>query len=220
LRLVCRAVLFDLDGVLIDTTPIITEAWTTWADDKGLDARKVLEVAHGRRSVEVIAAVAPDLVAETEARDLEELEEKRAQKIVSIEGAADLLSGLPPESWAVVTSAGRPLALHRMSLAGLPEPKTLVSADEVNEGKPHPEGYLAAADRLGVAPEDCVVIEDAPAGIDAAHAAGMKVIAVLTTFEADDLSDADAVVETLLDVKVGSVKRDDGGTRIELVIAR
>jgi mannitol-1-/sugar-/sorbitol-6-phosphatase len=220
LRLVCRAVLFDLDGVLIDTTPIITEAWTTWADDKGLDARKVLEVAHGRRSVEVIATVAPELVAETEARDLEELEEKRAQKIVSIEGAADLLSGLPPESWAVVTSAGRPLALHRMSLAALPEPKTLVSADEVTEGKPHPEGYLAAADQLGVAPEDCVVIEDAPAGIDAAHAAGMKVIAVLTTFEADDLSDADAVVETLSHVKVGSVERDDGGTRIELVIAR
>jgi sugar-phosphatase len=128
---------------------------------------------------------------------------------------------LPPDTWAVVTSAGRPLALHRMSLAGLPEPKRLVSADEVTEGKPHPEGYLAAADKLGVAPEDSVVIEDAPAGIAAARAAGMKVVAVTTTFDAHELSDADAVVETLREVRVGGVERDDdGGTRIELVIGR
>jgi sugar-phosphatase len=221
LRLKCRAVLFDLDGVLIDTTPIIAEAWTTWAEDKGLEVGKVLEVAHGRRSAEVIAAVAPDLAAEIEAQDLEEREAQRAHKIVAIGGAVDLLSSLPPESWAVVTSAGRPLALHRMSLAELPPPKTLVSADEVTEGKPHPEGYLAAADKLGVAPEDSVVIEDAPAGIAAARAAGMKIVAVTTTFDAHELSDADAVVETLREVRVGGVERDDdGGTRIELVIGR
>ena len=220
MRLQCRAVLFDLDGVLIDTTAIITEAWKAWAGERGLDAAEVLKEAHGRRSVEVIAAVAPDVIAEDEAKALEEREAQEAHKIIAIEGAADLVAALPEDAWAVVTSAGRPLALHRLQLAGLPEPKTLVSANDVTEGKPHPEGYLAAAAKIGVSPKDCIVIEDAPAGIEAAHAGGMKVIAVATTIEWEQLRIADAVVASLNDVRVDSVDRDDGVARIELEIGR
>jgi mannitol-1-/sugar-/sorbitol-6-phosphatase len=221
LLLTCRAVLFDLDGVLIDTTQIINEVWTKWAEDNGLEPRKVLETAHGRRTLEVIAAVAPHLTAETEAQLLEDRETQRSHTIASIEGAADLIAALPPGSWAVVTSAGRALALHRMSIAGLPTPETLVSAEDVDEGKPHPEGYLAAASKLGVRPEDCVVIEDAPAGIQAARAAGMRVVALPTTFAPDVLADADAVVSSLAELKVDAVEQDgDGRARIELVIGR
>lgn len=199
----CSAILFDLDGVLIDSTRSVDRQWRAWAREQGIDEQKVMSIAHGVRTIDVIRAVAPHLDAEAEVRRLESREAEDHVDVAVMPGAAELIGTIPAGRWCVVTSGTRPLASARLRFGGLPVPKILVTADDVANGKPHPEPYLKAAGLLGVKPEECLVIEDAPAGIRAAHAGGMKVIGLSSTYEASKLSEADAVVEKLKRIQIG-----------------
>jgi len=197
----CAAVLFDLDGVLVDSTRSVERQWRLWAEEHNIDPEKILEIAHGRRTVEVIQLLAPHLQLETEVRRVEEREPDDTGGVAVMPGAAGLLKAIPEGLWAVVTSGTTHLATSRLRHANLPVPKVLVSADEVKEGKPHPEPYLMGARLLGRQAADCLVIEDAPAGIEAAHAAGMKAIGLTSTFSASELH-ADSVIEDLRHLRV------------------
>ena len=183
-----KAILFDLDGVLVDSTPAVERVWRNWAAEHQRDPDYVVEMAHGRRSVETIRVVAPELKAEEENLKVEQME------------IEELLRSLPPDRFTIVTSATRPLAAARLGYAGLPVPQRYISADDVINGKPDPEPYLKGAALLGFTPKDCIVIEDAPAGVQSAKAAGMRVIALITTYSAADLSAADAILGSCLDI--------------------
>jgi sugar-phosphatase len=181
------AILFDMDGTLVDSMAHDERLWTRWAERHGLNPQSILTVSHGRRTIETIGDVAPHLATEEEfawfgAQELEDLEGIRA-----VDGAAALLHALPPQSWALVTSAPRRLAEVRMECAGLPLPSVVVSADDVRNGKPHPEGVLRAASLLDAPPAECLVIEDTPAGIQAARAAGMHALGITTTYTCEQL---------------------------------
>jgi sugar-phosphatase len=180
-QLECEAILFDLDGVLINSTSCITRHWEEWARRHGLEMTAVMQVAHGLRTVETTRLVAPFLDAEKEAERSTAAEIADTDGVVAIEGALEMLTALPEGVWAIVTSESHELAKARLRRAGLPIPDTLVSGDDVRHGKPAPEPYLVGASRLGRAAERCVVIEDSPAGIEAACATGMQVVGITTT---------------------------------------
>lgn len=201
-ELKCNALLFDLDGVLVDSSACVARHWQRWAQRHGLDIDKIMQVAHGRRTVETVRLVAPHLSADKEATELAKNEAVDTDGIVGIDGAARLLRSLPFNRWAVVTSGSRDTATTRLNHTHLPVPPILITASDVTQGKPDPEPYLLAAVRLGVSPAECVVVEDAPAGIQSAHAAGMPVIAVVTTHSIDDLANAEVVVKQLADIQV------------------
>lgn len=198
----CSALLFDLDGVLLDSTAAVERAWLRWAREQGLDPASVIAAAHGRRTVDTIAAVAPALDPVAAALRLEEREADEADGITVYDGVAALLSGLPDDRWAIVTSGSRLLATARMRAAGLPVPEVFVTADDVTAGKPDPSCYRAGAARLGLQASQCVVVEDSPAGVAAGRAAGMRVVAVATTHGKPELVAATVVVEALRDLTV------------------
>jgi sugar-phosphatase len=198
----CAAVLFDLDGVLVDSTHSVERQWRLWASEIGVDPEQVLEIAHGRRTLEVVRLLRPDLDAEGEVIRLEAREAEDTEGVVVMPGAAQLLASIPTERWAIVTSGTRHLATSRLRLAQLPIPRVLVCGDEVVNGKPHPEPYLKGAQLLGVDPRECLVIEDAPAGIASGHAGGMRVIALASTYAPQELEKADAVIRDLSQVEV------------------
>ncbi|GAB2658328.1 HAD family hydrolase [Saccharopolyspora gloriosae] len=177
--LTSRALLFDMDGTLVDSTAVIERTWRCFADRHGLDVADILADSHGRRGEETIARHLPDgadlaaeiaLVDEQEMRDLD--------GVVAVAGAAELLGELPAGRWALVTSANAALAQRRMSAVGLPMPDVVVTADDVSLGKPDPEGYRKAAAAIGVLPEQTVIFEDAEAGVAAALAAGGRTVVV------------------------------------------
>jgi sugar-phosphatase len=192
-----RAVLSDLDGVLVDSGAAIERTWRRFAARHGLDAEHVLAESHGRRTVDLIRLVAPRLDAETEAARIEREEIEEAGGVQPLPGARELVESVPPDRFAIVTSGTRPLALARLRAAGIPVPDVLVTAEEVEIGKPDPDGYLRAAALLGVDPAHSLVLEDAPAGVEAGLAAGMTVIAVLTTNEETALRQAHSRVRDL-----------------------
>jgi len=200
----CCAILFDLDGVLCDSTRQVDREWRDWAARKGVDGNAVMAIAHGVRTVEVIRRVAPQLDATAEAAAIENHEAHDQRGVVVMPGAADLLKTIPQGRWAVVTSGSRLLARNRLRHCGLPVPKVLVTSDDVVNGKPHPEPYLMGAERLGFRPVECLVIEDAPAGIESAKAGGMKVIGLASTYGAEKLAEADVVVEKLQRIQISS----------------
>lgn len=201
----CAAVLFDLDGVLVDSTASVGRVWKVWAEQQGLDPESVIRTAHGRRTIETIRICAPHIDAESAVKILEQLEIEDTLELAIIPGASQLLASLPPDRWAVVTSGTRPLAVSRLKAAGLPIPSVLVSADDVSNGKPDPEPYWKGAEKLGIAADRCIVFEDTPPGIDAGRAAGMPVIALTTTYGREKLTAAQAVVNTLAEVSVHAV---------------
>jgi sugar-phosphatase len=177
--LTCRAVLFDMDGTLVDSTAVVEEVWGEFAVRYGLDIAEILRTSHGIQAADTVRRFAPagaDVVALT--AELGAMERVRTAGIVALPGAAELLRSLPADAVALVTSADRILADIRMGAAGLAMPAKAVTAELVTHGKPHPEGYLKAAGLLGVEPEDAVVFEDAPAGIAAGVAAGIRTVAV------------------------------------------
>ena len=193
----CSAILFDLDGVLVDSTRAVDREWREWAARKGVDGDTIMAIAHGVRTIEVIRRVAPHLDAETEAAAIENHEAHDQRGVTVMPGAADLLKLIPAGRWGVVTSGSRLLAQNRLQYCGLPVPEVLVTSDDVTNGKPHPEPYLRGAQGLGFAPADCLVIEDAPAGIQSAHTGGMRVIGMASTYAPEVIEQADAVVRRL-----------------------
>ena len=203
MRVECAGVLFDLDGVLVDSTAYIERQWSDWAASKGLDPEPFLRVCHGRRAVETIRLAAPQLDAEAE---VGRFRDQPGDKVAldALPGARELLDTLTGVPWAIVTSGVRRFALARLAGAGLPVPSVLISAEDVRRGKPSPEGYLRAAEALGVPPDDCLVFEDAPPGVAAARAAGARVIGVATTHPPEALGEAHAVIASLADVTLAS----------------
>ncbi len=198
----CSAILFDLDGVLVDSTHSVSRQWRIWANENNLDSARLLEIAHGRRTIEVVQLLTPHLATADEVAKIEQREAADTEGVRVMPGAAELVASIPNGRWGVVTSGTRHLATSRLGLANIPIPVVLISADDVVEGKPNPEPYLKGAQRLGVDPSECVVIEDAPAGILAAHAGGMKVIALASTYPVADLREAEAVVQSLTQIHV------------------
>lgn len=205
-KLRCAAVLFDLDGVLIDSTPAVTRVWEWWAREHGFDPEKTVREAHGRPSIDTIREHLPNADHEAENRIVEAKEIEDVEGIVPLPGALNLLSTLPPGRWTIATSCTRPLAETRIRAGGLPVPQKFITASDITKGKPNPEPYEKAAALLGFPSSACVVFEDVPAGIRAGKAAGAKVIAVRTTDSDKELSaaGADFIVDSCADVVVES----------------
>jgi sugar-phosphatase len=177
----CRALLFDMDGVLVDSTPAVARVWTAWANKLGLVPADVVRQAHGRPSIATIRELLPsaDHLAEDLAIQKAEIED--LGDVIALPGTTELLSALPADRFAVVTSATHALAVVRLRAAGFAIPKHLVTSSDIQRGKPDPEPYLRGAQILGLSSADCVVIEDAPAGIQSGKAAGSRVLALRTT---------------------------------------
>lgn len=201
----CRGVLFDMDGVLVDSTPAVARVWSMWATKHGLNAETVVKIAHGRPSISTIRELLPHSDHEAEDREVERLEIEDVEGIIALPGAAELLRVLPANRYAIVTSATRALAEVRLRAAGLPVPANLVIARDVQRGKPNPDPYLMGAKILGFAPGECVVLEDAPSGIRAGKAAGTRVVALRTTAGDAELQEAGAdwIVEDCAELSVG-----------------
>jgi len=200
----CRGVLFDMDGVLVDSTAVVARVWSVWARKHGLDADAVVKIAHGRPSISTIRDLLPNSDHEAEDREVERQEIEDVEGIVALPGAAELLRAIPANRYAIVTSATRELAEVRLRAAGLAVPANLVTARDVQRGKPNPEPYLMGAKILGVSPAECVVIEDSPSGVRAGKAAGARVVALRTTATDAELQEAGAdwVVENCAELLV------------------
>jgi|ERR1700733_6094205 len=211
----CSAILFDLDGVLVDSTRAVDREWRQWARRKGVDGDAVMAIAHGVRTIEVIQRVAPHLDAGAEAWEIENAEASDQQGVHVMPGAVALVNSIPEGCWGVVTSGTRLLASARLRFCGLPVPKVMVTADDVVNGKPHAEPYLKGAERLGFKPAECLVIEDAPAGIRSGLASGMKVVGISSTYPASKLGEADAVVAGLEQIQVSL----NGNSKLKIGIA-
>jgi sugar-phosphatase len=187
-----RGVLFDMDGVLVDSTPAVARVWAAWALEHGFDPDEVVKKAHGRPSVTTIRELLPHIDHAAEDREVERREITDVDGVIPLPGAMELLQALPLDRWAIVTSCTRQLAGVRISVAGLPQPRHLVTATDVKHGKPNPEPYLKGAQFLGVPAADCLVIEDAPAGVRAGKTAGARVLALRTTASDTELRQAGA----------------------------
>ncbi|MFN8467479.1 MAG: HAD-IA family hydrolase [Caldilineaceae bacterium] len=214
-QLECTAILFDLDGVLIDSTECITRHWQEWAVQHNLDIAAIMDVAHGRRTIETMRIVAPHLSLDEEARRFEAAEVVDTQGIITIDGALALLNSIPAGAWAIVTSGSRALATARLQSRGLPVPPVMVTADDVVNGKPHPEPYMTAAQILGLPAGECIVVEDSPAGLAAAAAAGMRSIGIASTHDRAELVQATVIAGALHDIQVEA----GTGARLSICIA-
>lgn len=190
----CDALLFDNDGVLVDSDAGALDAWARWARGREFDPDDVLPIVHGRRAEDTVALLVPEDERAEALAEIDRLELITAHTTVAMPGARELLNSLPAGRWAVVTSGNKALATARLEAAGLPLPDLLVTADDVTEGKPAPDGYLIAAERLGLGPGEAVVFEDSSAGVRAGLAAGAEVIGV---GEHARTTEARAVVEDL-----------------------
>lgn len=210
-ELECDAVLFDLDGVLVDSATCIERHWRRWAAQHHLDSDEIIRFAHGRPTVETIRLVAPHLPAEAEAARLDADEAVDTDGVLAVQGAAQLVRSLPPNAWAIASSGTRNTALSRLRHTGVPLPSVLITADDVEHGKPNPEAYLLAAAKLDVTPEKCLVVEDAPTGIRSAHAAGMRAIALGTTHPQAELAEADVRAARLTDIQISASDMRPGG---------
>ena len=177
----CRALLFDMDGVLVDSTPAVARVWTAWANRFGLVPAEVVRQAHGRPSVATIRELLPSADHSAENQIIEKAEIEDVQDVIALPGTRQLLDALPPDRFAVVTSASHALAVVRLRAAGFAIPKHLITSSDIRYGKPHPEPYQRGAQSVAAPPAACVVIEDAPAGIQSGKAAGSRVLALRTT---------------------------------------
>jgi mannitol-1-/sugar-/sorbitol-6-phosphatase len=191
-KIVAAAFLFDMDGVLIDSTPAVARVWRGWALDHGFDPEQVVARAHGRPSLTTVREYLPNADHAKENREVERREIEDLEGVVLLPGALDLLSSLPPDRWTIVTSCTRRLAEVRLKAAGLPLPPKMITATDIANGKPHPEPYLKAASLLGFSASDCLVFEDVAAGVRSGKAAGARVVAFRTTVRETVLREAGA----------------------------
>ena len=192
-----KAFLFDIDGTLVDSSAVVERVWRQVAREFGVDADPILRNCHGRRDVDMAEEFFEPQVRQAVVERISSLDTEAVGEVVAIPGAQELLAAMEEGRWAVVTSGPRLLMTGRLRAAGLPVPAVLVSSDDVQAGKPDPEGFLLAAEALGLSPSCCVVVEDSPAGVAAGKAAGAVVVAITTTHAAADLAGADIVVTAL-----------------------
>ncbi len=211
-----RGILFDMDGVLISSTGADERCWLEWAKHHNMEGTFSVESTHGRRAVDTLRALRPDLDPVLEQRRLEDYDAEDYSGLIILPGVEKLLASLPADRWTIVTSATVRLLEGRLSHAGLPIPKVLVPAEHVDNGKPHPEPYLTGAKLLNLAPADCLVIEDSPAGVASGKAAGCRVLAVLSSHTREQLRGADWYVASL--EQVTAVSQPDGTLSIRLEI--
>jgi mannitol-1-/sugar-/sorbitol-6-phosphatase len=198
----CKGVLFDMDGILIASLGSVERSWTKWAGMRNVDVALALSLAHGRRAIETVAELRPDLDAETELKVIETIEIADGQGLAILPGVEKMLSSLPHGRWTVVTSATEGLARARLAACGIPVPERMVTAETVAQGKPNPAPYLAGAAILGFAPEECVVFEDSSAGTQSGRAAGATVIATTFSHPVESLAAAHYLIEDLTGVEV------------------
>lgn len=203
-----KGLLFDMDGVLISSIGSVVRCWRIWAQRHGIPNAETYNVPHGMRAIEIVKSLRPDMDPLEGLREIEDLEIADTADLKVLPGAKELLESLPSDRWAIVTSATRRLMLGRLEVAGLPAPDRIVSADDVERGKPDPEPYRRGAELLGCRPEDCIVVEDAPSGIGAGKAAGARVLGVLGTHSLSELQEADWVVRSLENVSVQNTKKE------------
>ena len=206
-----KGILFDMDGVLISSIGSVDRCWKRWAKMYGIPDAENYQVPHGVRAIDIVKSLRPDIDPQEGLRVIEDMEIEDTADLKVLPGAKVLLAGLPPERWAIVTSATKRLTVARLKVAGLPVPERLISADMVERGKPDPEPYRRGAELLGLRPEDCVVVEDAPSGVGAGKAAGSRVLGVLGTHTCEELREADWIVDSLERVVV---RIDDGGLEL------
>jgi mannitol-1-/sugar-/sorbitol-6-phosphatase len=192
-----KGILFDMDGVLISSIGAARRCWKRWAIRYGVPNADEFEIPHGIRSIDLVKMLRPDIDPQEGQRAIEDMEVEDVADLQVLPGVKVLLESLPPERWAIVTSATRRLLLARLHAAGLPVPERIISGEMVERGKPDPEPYRRGAELLGLRPEECVVVEDAPSGVGAGKAAGCRVLAVLGTHAAAELRGADWVVGSL-----------------------
>jgi sugar-phosphatase len=202
LTLRCKAFLFDLDGVLVDSRSVVERTWRRWAERHQIDPIPLLQVAHGRRARDTLRMVVPGLATDEEVAWLDATELGDREGLSVVPGVKELLTALPRDRWAIVTSCGRDLARLRLGSAGLPIPDVMIVAEEAKRGKPAPDGYLLGASGLGYDPGECVVFEDAPAGIAAARAAGARIVGLTTTHAAHELPGVDATIADFRDIEI------------------
>ena len=202
------ALLFDLDGVLIDSTPAVARVWHRWAIERGFNPDEVVARAHGRPSLTTVREYLPNANHEAENKEVERRELEDLEGVVPLPGALDLLASLPGDRWTIVTSCTRPLAEVRIKAAGLPLPAKMITSSDIHNGKPHPEPYLKGAAGLGFSAADCIVLEDVPAGVRAGKAAGAKVVAFPSTISSSVLQEAGAdwVLRNCADLRLLSGK--------------
>lgn len=205
LEIRCKAILFDMDGTLVDSTAIVERAWGNWAARHNLSLPDILAFSHGRPTISTLEQFRPGHDHTSDLEELAQFEETETGGILAVPGAAEILHVMQAQNhpWALVTSAWRKLAETRVLAAGLPLPTVIVPIDEIQNGKPDPEGFLFAAAQLGVKPKDCVVFEDTRPGIDAGLRAGMQVIALLTTCSAEQLNHA-PLIRDFRDIQIQS----------------
>jgi sugar-phosphatase len=187
MNLTCTAILFDMDGTLVDSTRIVEQLWGRWAARRRIPLEAVLEFSHGRPTIATLNHFLPGCDHTEALREMAQFEETQLDDVVAVPGAAQVVGALRGHPWAVVTSAWRTLAEARILSAGLPLPPVIVPVDEIRDGKPDPEGFLRAAERLRVPAHECLVFEDTRPGIEAGLAAGMQVVGLLTTVSAGQL---------------------------------
>jgi len=199
-----------MDGILISSIGSVERSWTKWATMRGIDPERALRLAHGRRSVETIAELRPDLDVAKENLIIEGIEMEDTEGVTALPGVLEFLSTLPQDRWTVVTSATEPLARVRLAAGNIPVPERIVTADDVSEGKPHPAPYLAGAALLGFAPEECTVFEDAAAGATAGRAAGCTVIATTFSHSIESLRDAHFLIPDITAVAAQTLTNGDG----------
>jgi mannitol-1-/sugar-/sorbitol-6-phosphatase len=176
------AFLFDMDGTILTSLVAAERVWTRWALRHGVDVPSLMATLHGKRSIDTVRSLAiPGIDPEAEADAITRAEIEDVDGVKAIAGVPNFLEALPRERWAIVTSAPRDLALARIAAAKLPLPELMIASEDVPRGKPAPDPYLIAADRLGMTAADCLVFEDAPAGITAAERAGTSIVVISAT---------------------------------------
>ncbi len=206
----CKGILFDMDGILISSLGSVERSWTKWANMRGVDPAHALTMIHGRRAIESVAMMRPDLDPAEELKLIEDIELADGEGITVLPGVKELLAVLPADRWTVVTSATERLARMRLAASGFMVPNRLVTAETVNEGKPHPEPYLAGAGLLGLAPQDCVVFEDSASGVQSGCAAGCIVVGTTFSHEAEHLECASYLVRDLSGMAVSVLPGGEG----------